>query len=192
MASDMIKRIWNDPVGSKVIAGLIGFALASAGSYLAGWWPMMADLSLGAVAFTVAKSALPNWLIGLLAGAAAFLAYALFRTLWDHRKAPTASDYVSDEFFGIRWRWRLGNDIWSLTPFCTRCDNQIIPRHASAYHMVDKFEYKCDDCGALLRTIEEQPHEFEGRVIRQIQRKLRSGDWVAAVEQARANESAGQ
>ena len=146
----MLKKIWVDPVWSKVIAAGIVAVAAAVATYFAGWWPKVgrAVSRLGDLA--VAVTPVPNWLLALFILCAIVVLAILLITGWaiavPSKEGSSFRAYVEDEFFGIRWRWRYGNDgaIYSLVSFCPRCDYQIGPQNISGFRAIDHLEYRCD------------------------------------------------
>lgn len=172
------KKVWADPVWSKVISAGIIAAFALISTYLAGIWPEIGSLWISAVALALSFVSVPVWLLAVLGLCAAFCAFIVVAVVWSFvHPATTIPQYVEDEFFGIHWRWKFGGGgmILGLASFCPRCDYQIFPEDISAYRAAARFQYRCDECGSALRTIENmQPSELESRVERLIQKKLRS------------------
>lgn len=130
----MWKSIWNDPVWSKVISAAILAAAAALGTYFLDWWPVMGRYLSEGIAFSAAKSLIPNWLtavLGLLAIPTLLLLLALAWQLLRPEK-PSAADweaYTSDNFFGLLWRWRyIGQSMSEMHTFCPHCDFQGIHR----------------------------------------------------------------
>jgi hypothetical protein len=129
----MWKSIWKDPDWSAVISTGIVAAVGAIGTYLLVYWPALAS-SVGAfIELLAGSSNIPHWaiaLVGILAIPTVLLIAAL---VWNrvHPNAPQVPDwttYVTDEFFGIRWRWRyLHNTISNLTTYCPHCDYQVYP-----------------------------------------------------------------
>ncbi|MDK9719651.1 MAG: hypothetical protein OEL53_00555 [Rhodospirillales bacterium] len=180
----MLKKAWNDPVWSKVIASAIIAILAIVISYFAGWGPAIlsaiSSVISAAVDFIASSSEVPNWLLLILGICAvtvvAFLAFLGWLHFLSEAYEDPLSKYREDNFFGILWRWRYfpSGEIYNLTSFCPRCDLQVYPNNASGWSAVDHIEYRCEDCGIRLNDFETTPDSVENRVIRQIQKKLRS------------------
>lgn len=176
----MLKRTWKDPVWSKVIATAIVAGGAAAIGYFAGWWPDVVGLGRGFVTFSMAETAIPNWLLILLSlctlGVVVVVAIVVWEIAVPSRNQPSFRNYKVDEFFGIRWRWQYNSSgqMHSLFSFCPVCDLQVWPQHASAYDVIDRFDYRCDDCCTVLHRFDKSPSEVEDLVTRQIQRKLRN------------------
>lgn len=62
----MLKRIWHDPVWSKVIAGLILLASAAVIPYFLHWWPSISNFVCGAIVAVMSQTSIPTWLFGIL------------------------------------------------------------------------------------------------------------------------------
>jgi hypothetical protein len=61
-----VKKLWNDPVWSKVIASVI-FAAGTAAVYsLLNWWSVISPLLARVFAFASSATPVPNWFIGIL------------------------------------------------------------------------------------------------------------------------------
>ncbi|ODT83065.1 MAG: hypothetical protein ABS69_04675 [Nitrosomonadales bacterium SCN 54-20] len=62
----MLKKLWADPVWSKVIAGLILASGAALLGFFFDWWPAISTFGKEAYNLTLSRTLLPNWLIGIL------------------------------------------------------------------------------------------------------------------------------
>lgn len=180
----MLKKFWADPVWSKVIAAGILAVVGLAATYLAGWWPPLANVFLSLSSLMVSVTAVPNWLLALLILGAIAVFIVLTIVLWaiafPSKSSPSFINYTQDEFFGIRWRWRYDGDtsIYNLVSFCPRCDYQVHPRNVSGFRAIDHLGYRCDDCGATLGDFEMSLEELSSRVTRKIHQKIRTGSWL--------------
>jgi hypothetical protein len=184
------RRAWNDPVGSKVIA----VAIVALAGLVATWtfWHHLLVWGLALVAFLFATTAMPNWLVGILLGPALVLivlAAAVFVRASPNESPDPTRDYCEDHFLGAVWRWRYlnGHEIYSPTPFCPRCDAQIIPHQTSGYAIVDSIGLACDICSGFKIEFEESWDGLQDKVIRMIQLKIRNGEWINALRKAGAS-----
>lgn len=182
----LLKRIWEDPVWSKVIATAILGAVAAIATYFAGWWPAFTKLATNVISFAVADTAVPNWLLSTLILCTfivlCLLGIALWSAIFPGLGRPAyQANYREDNFFGIRWRWSYGTDgtIIHLVSFCPGCDYQVYPRDVSAYREPERLRYRCEDCGAILHEVEMPLEEIESRIIRHIHKKIRTDSWKA-------------
>ena len=99
---------------------------------------------------------------------------------------PHWTDFKEMTFDGVKWRWDyVGGQVKYLTPYCVRngCDLQVHPQFADYNHRDGRqiTEYKCDRCGNSPR-MEGEPYEIENRVLREIDRCHRNGEWKQFVK----------
>jgi hypothetical protein len=173
----MLRKAWNDPVWSKVIAGAILAAAGGLFAYFLGWWPAI-------IRGAVQQYALPNWLLILLALAALPTPILMGAALW-YRVFPTPAQsppwavYTSDVLLGVRWRWRYGQGwaLYDLTCFCPACDFQVYAATAGAFRAAPLITFRCDSCGRHIADFDGSVEELESKVTRLIQQKLRIGAW---------------
>lgn len=182
----MLRKLWGDPVWSKVFATAIVAAGAGLISYIAGWWPSIVELFVAIGAFTVASTPIPNWLLAVLilcavALVALFLVVAFVNTR-PSNVARSFRDYTEDVIRGVRWRWGYtkGGTITNLVPYCTRCDFQVNPRDAPIYAAVPHVEFTCDSCGAHLANLDGHWLEVENLIHRHIDKNIRDDVWRSA------------
>lgn len=179
----MWKKVWTDPVWSKVISAGILAAIALVGSYLLNWWPAIGQYLAQGLAFARTESQIPNWLTGLLAVLSlptllVMLALAWHFVLTAKADAPSWQTYTSDNFFGLRWRWRyLRESLSDMHTFCPHCDFQVFPERASAFAAVDRISFHCESCDRALGTFDESYESLENKACRFVQQKLRNGTW---------------
>lgn len=184
----MLKKLWNDPVGSKVIATAIVALLAFATSYFAGWWPTVWDATKSFFLWFGETTPTYNWVLviaGCLFLLALVLAVAALRESGNREgQAVSHMLYTLDTFEGLTWRWKIGERgvIWDLYAFCPSCDYQVFAHSASSFRALDVIQYSCDSCGYRTREFQESAEHLESRVVRLIQQKLRNGSWLDVVK----------
>ncbi|MBD3676790.1 MAG: hypothetical protein HUJ27_00115 [Rhodobacteraceae bacterium] len=178
----MLKKVWTDPVWSKVIATGIIAGVGVLITSLGGWWPEVIIAINDIWLFLVATTTVPNWFLSLLVICSLLMLGVLLIGVWSlFRSESQPSDlwrtYREDYFFGLRWRWDYGSDashIYLLTAFCPHCDLQVHPVDIARYSGVNRYEYKCEDCNVNLKTFDMPIPQIEDKVIRQIQKKIRN------------------
>lgn len=164
-----------------VISAVVAAAIIAIASTVFGWWGAIWIALKSAGSFVGRDVGVPLWLLAILVTLAFFVVVLPMLALVRNRESHEPwRGYAVDEFYGVRWRWDYYSDgrLKGLVPFCVNCDFQIRPSFASAYHAVDIWEYKCENCGHVGATIEELPEELHDRVTRQVQLKLRRGEWI--------------
>ena len=181
----MLKKLWNDPVWSKVIAGAILAVGTLLGTYFLDWWPTIGRFAKDAYNFALSPTSLLNWIIGVLGLLAAPTIIGLLAIIWQKifPSSSSATDwrnYTTDKFFGLRWRWRYFGDgkIYDVHTFCPHCDFQIYAEDASAYRAVDRITFRCDSCSQRLGEFDEPFASLENKVKRFVQQKIRNGSWL--------------
>jgi hypothetical protein len=182
----MIKKLWSDPVWSKVIAGVILAIGATVVSYFLNWWPTIGRFVSEVYAFAFSTTSVPNWFIALmviLSIPTFIIAIVLAKEkIWLETKNSESGwrSYKSDIYIKLRWRWKYFDDggIYDLVSFCSHCDFQVFAQNASAYRVVDRIGFHCDSCDRTLNEIDESIDSLENKIKRFIQQKLRTGAWA--------------
>lgn len=178
----MWKRLWSAPVWSKVIAAAILAGLGAVLTYFLQLWPIIASAVRTTNLLLLRSSPVPNWLIRLLCLLALPSILLFASAMWPNKAVGTSKDewrqYTSDHFFGLLWRWEYsGSALINLSPFCSNCDYQVYPQHASGYRVIDRYVFHCNSCNLDIHEIDEPFVLFENKVMRFIQQKLRTGTW---------------
>jgi hypothetical protein len=84
------------------------------------------------------------------------------------------TDYRSDVFLGIKWRWSFAfGDVINLVPYCTKCDFEMRFYNAAVFAAVPRTGLQCDDCGHQL-LIEGNSAALLERVEKLIHRNVRA------------------
>jgi hypothetical protein len=180
---NFIKKVWTDPVWSKVIATFICFAVPAAGLYaLVHWWGAVSVFTGRAWNYVTADALIPRWVLCALYVLVAILAARSLQALLPRPKAPerTWRDYTEDEFHFIQWRWKLdaSGHPKIIKPFCCACDLELDidgDNHSLVPHTV----YACA-CGKTNMPFNARPYEVRDRIIKLIERKIRNGEWANA------------
>ncbi len=156
------------PVRGKIVVPAIIAALAAA--YFTGLWSLLGQW-FTALWYLLSESTLvPNWLLGIFAICALIVAGLLGAGLRPTRQARRPSQiHAQDNFFNIKWRWSYdaSGGVQELTPYCRHCDNQLVLKKLGR-HAPDRYECRCDHCGALACELDCSVEEFEARVLNRI------------------------
>jgi hypothetical protein len=184
----MLKKLWHDPVWSKVIAGVILAIGALFGTYFLDWWPAIGHFTTKSYKYALSSTPIPNWAIGILVLLALPTIFFVLVMVWQRMSpsspnTPDWRNYTTDKFFGLRWQWRYYSDgtIHDMFTFCPQCDYQVIPINASAFAVLDRIVFHCESCGQKLGEFEESLGSLESKVERFIQQKIRNGTWLERV-----------
>lgn len=178
----MFRKLWHDPVWSKVIAGIIlGLGAVGLADFL-NWWPALARQITLAHELLSSSNQVQNWIVIILTllslPTILFACYIVFEKFFPSSATETNwQDYKKDNFYGLRWRWKFEDElIYDMSMFCPTCDFQVYPMNASSYG-ADRIRFRCDACGTMLGEHEGSLEILEDRVKRLIQQKLRNGTW---------------
>ncbi len=179
----MLKALWKDPVWSNVIAGALVAAIGAVVVYLSGLWPDIAVWLPATWNWLYLATSVTNWLLLLLSLLAAASLLLLGLVAWivftDGKPlGPDWNSYTSDNFFGLRWRWRYSaGKITDLNTYCPQCDYQVFPHNASSFKVIERIGFICDVCSKPLEGFDGSYPEMESKVERLIQQKVRTGKW---------------
>jgi hypothetical protein len=204
----MFKKVWHDPVWSKVISGLILSALAWAGIHF-GWWTVVSKVARSAARWVFAlltgTSPIPHWLIGL-AGFMVLLAFVILglAVAATHSGSESAFariippppwlSYTTDTFYKVRWRWtyRAGGEMTVPVCFCPRCDCQLVAHNRGRVPGMDTTAFHCPACDGYIHEVDKPIDYIEQTVALFIQKKIRNNTWAGRDSTAGAGkESAG-
>lgn len=206
----MLRRIWHDPVWSKVIATGLCVAIPWVVNRLFHWWSWSAlfikfeNALRKGWAFALSTSPTPHWLIGL-----AGLVIILFIAVLVSALMPTARSeeqilpigrsagldqpawhaYTTDTFYKVRWRWTYENSGQATIPvcFCPRCNCQLVVHNLGQMTGMDTSGFYCVSCDKYVEKIDKSLDEVEQGVTLLIQKNPRNGTWADVVR----NDSAG-
>jgi hypothetical protein len=173
----MLKKLWNDPVWSTVIAAAI-IALAGIVSRKS-WWPGVRRGVSAARAYLLAESSLPHWAVGLLAlGVGLFVVLAVglvviaFQAKDQRQNLPDWLSYTEDSFYGLKWVWTYeGREICLAAVLCSRCGFQVFSDSTSRFDSSVRF--RCESCRQTVPIEGQSWDSLRSVVIRLIQKKLR-------------------
>lgn len=179
------KKLWHDPVWSKVIAGVILAAGALISTYFLDWWPPIVEFITRSYQLLFTSASVPNWamlILGILSLPVLLLLVSLaWLTVFPKKSSPISwRDYTTDIYFGLRWRWKyLDNGrIYNTHTFCPHCDFQIYAENTSSYSVIDRIGFKCDSCESYLGEFDESLDSLESKTKRFIQQKIRNNTWL--------------
>lgn len=111
-------------------------------------------------------------------------------------KKPEFIQYTEDVLEGVVWRWSWsGNEISNLSCFCPACDATLIPESIMAVYAGDpNVSLICEQCppdnqsfgisiqGRVVAQIACDPYVLEGKIKREIYRRIRTGSHRSRTE----------
>ena len=137
--------------------------------------------------YLLASVAVPRCVLGLLILLSLVTLFRAVRPLFKSQAVaePTWQSYTQDEFFGMVWRWdNYSRDpINSMRAFCPRCDTMLVySEHVWSSDLASSTLFTCDTCGRQIAELEGSMSHVLGKIGRQIERKVRTGEWKRAIE----------
>lgn len=174
---------WRTAARDNAVGGCVGGVVtavpAAALALVPGAWAWVADSAAALWRHLGEPSGLSNWAVYLLTGWSGLALVALAAHIRDKVRTSDRSmfAYVEDTFFGVvcRRAYRRRTLI-ALAAFCPACDTQLVYRREGSYAEPRVVLY-CEACRADRYAGEGSPKQFAAAVHRQIERKLRSGEW---------------
>jgi hypothetical protein len=158
---------WLAPGQAKVVAAAIIIALAV--GYFIGLWSLLGEWLSALWHLLAGETLVPNWLVGIFAICSLIVAGLLGASLRPTRRRLERpyQIHAQDNFFNIKWRWSYdeGGSVRQLTPYCRHCDHLLVLKNVGAGRPIDRYECRCEHCGALACELDCSIEEFERRVL---------------------------
>jgi hypothetical protein len=180
------KKVWGDPVWSKVISVGIIFLISTLFASVNWWTEIRSALSAG-LSFLTQDVPTPRWFFWLLViGVAVGISTwgAVLLSIKKDRPMVDPTSYKKDVFFGIRWRWTLNRNMqpFNLAMFCPVCDCQLDVKGDQSYFSIPHIVCECFNCKKTAVSFDESIDDLESRVERLVQMKLRDGSWAEVLK----------
>lgn len=180
-------------IRNNVIAGVIILIIAAISTELAGWLPTVlkwfSDCTSWIAGVLVKRVTLPVWPL-VIGGVLTLPTIIRIIGAIIRRKEPW-KEYTEDEFHNMTWRWRYyGDEPVGLTAFCPIDETQVLWVIRFGRGAPNSVDFRCETCGRILEEIEGTQSHIQSMICRQIDRKLRTGEWKHAVETGRAADTA--
>jgi len=135
----------------------------------------------------------PAWLFCVLSGASLILLTFAVSKIRREVNEPSWRDYLTDNFFGIKWRWAYASSGQINNPlgYCPGDDTLLVYRKEYAGGSMFMGEshaitLHCETCGRQFGPFEGNDTYLCAKVERQIDRKVRNGEWKSAFTIAKA------
>ncbi|MDT0605377.1 hypothetical protein [Thalassotalea castellviae] len=170
---ELLKKIWKDPVGSKIIATVLtaGFV------WLLSKIQLINEFFIFIINKLTAFITIPIWFFTVLLTVSISF---VIKLLMDLRISYGNDKYTSDYIEGLSWEWKYsGSKISELKPLCPQCKHEIIQRDIRqlGYSHQTKEEFYCEGCNFTLAINDKPVYEYYSRINRHIERKLRTKEW---------------
>lgn len=176
---------WRRPAPWLVAAAPLG--LLAVGAALSGPSTALWPLALALGRHLTSATALPAWSVYVLGAAAAGVAWRLGRAQTGRplrTAAPRREDYVRDRFLGVVWEWRYDEQQrpQQLCASCPDCATRLVC-FVSRPPEERRIKMFCEHCRVQLLSEPGERDYLLARVARQVERKLRTGEWQDGVRQ---------
>lgn len=171
----MLKKLWSDPVWSKVIATGICAALAI---YIGGWTATLWQALLASWNYLMTSMTLPRWIVGVMGVWSVTTLVVAGIALLRPEKRTEWLTYREDMLFHLRWRWKLTSNAnpYDVSVFCPLCDLQLVPSW-DEYALTPSTSFQCRcGCAGPWRFSESWP-SLEQHVKMTVQQKIRNNTW---------------
>ncbi len=127
----------------------------------------------------------PGWLILVALLLACRAAYGLYKRAQRPSPITWQNSYIEDRMHSVVWRWRyVGGSIDDLLAFCPQCDAQLVYEERGPDIRRRLWDDRpnttilhCETCSVPRATLEGDHRYAWARVEREIQRRIRTGDW---------------
>jgi hypothetical protein len=173
-----------EDISANAIGGLITAFILAGAAWIFGFFPIIWEVLKSLYRLLLIPISIP---LVLLVFFILLFGYNLIRlslSLFpDEQKFP----YTEDILFGIHWEWNInqnGDEIYPVRPvgFCPHCKSRLISdvsrefsyKHSDFLYSTD---FYCEYCDKVLWTSDGNYMYAIGRVRREIERIINSGEW---------------
>ena len=163
-------------VGGLILAAILAF-VPRAWSFTCHAFSLIASAISAFWSHLAASSSVPHWLLYLLVALALpFVCRTLARLRPDNSGDDPYRAYQTDVFFGVRWKWDYGynNEPVGIWGECPQCRTDLVYSYDDILHRTD---FTCETCHKTLAKLEGNKGFVLGKVARQVERKIRTGEW---------------
>jgi hypothetical protein len=177
-------------VAVRVLAGVLTAAALWTLSKIPGllvWFGNIAGLFWSHLKGT---SGLPNWGLYVLVFIALHALINFAKRLL-RPKGPNVSAYNQDSFMDIVWRWSyIGEQAQNPWAYCPYCDTMLVYSEQRGYpsRRVEQTTLTCERCNRALLHHNGDRDYLVAKILRQIDRNIRTGDWKTIINKNDDNE----
>lgn len=170
------------------VLAVIGAVLTTT-VFVPGFWSWVGRVLWFTWRLLVSTVSVPVWLIGVIGALTLTLLYLAAKRALAAVSTPAFLAYKEDVIFGIRWRWSYaGNTLDEPREFCPQCDTRLLfrneygmPHGLVTRNYTHQTVFFCENCNWQSQPLDGNHGEVIDRVMRQIDRRLRSGEWQRAL-----------
>ena len=173
----------NSSLATQVIAGLVVAVIISAVSFVLGAFKWVMEVAIDFRNHIFEVSVLPNWILYPLA-VMSISTIIYWASVATKQKYPKISAYKQDSFLGLKWRWSyISGSPVNAWAYCPDCDTMLVYSESGSYYdSYKKTVLTCETCCQVLLNHEGDRNYLVEKIHRQIDRKIRNGDWERIVE----------
>jgi len=185
------KHTIRNTIFATVAAGLIVAVLLSAwfGGILQACFHWLLSVIRFMGSLLTHQIKIPLWALLILTILAILPIFRIVRTLRKKDSEPSEDTYIQDDLFGVVWRWCYSsNGIDDLWAFCPHCDNTLVydeqrsdRRKPSRFYPPEFTKFVCENCDTKSQELLGNKSHALGRVEREIDRRLRTGEWKKSI-----------
>jgi len=176
---DSSHPIRNAIIAGVAVAAILGILRLAYGSFSMAIIKIWSGI-LATISFMGNKVVISRWFYYLLILCGLIILIRLgMKFLVKPKKQISLRDYTKDSFFGLVWRWEyIGNMLHrqTLTAYCPNDDTLLVDNPLREVSTLSKPFY-CETCQDVYGPEMETRLGLEGKVMRQIDKKIRSGEW---------------
>lgn len=168
---------------SEAWKGVAGAAAVGVFAWLMDWvkpaWDWLCAALKSGWTHLMASSALSNWLAYAMSLALEISALRWALRAWASRK-DNHERFTQFNFMGGVWRWNfMSGHIGNLGVYCPQCDGALVYSNA---RQIWEVNWHCERCRCICVSCEGDKSYLDGRVKREIDRLVRTGDWRKYVD----------
>jgi hypothetical protein len=170
-----------------VIAAIAGSLATAVIAFVPDVWKSILGVLKNVSEHAQGVTSFPNWSLYLLGGCTLYCLFKIVKVIVANLRSNevTFKSYIEDYFFNATWRWNwsnsMPNGIWA---FCPVCDTQLVYSEYTEMHE-RKITLTCEHCRRAVVNEDGYRDYLVAKVSRQIDRKIRNGDWKNRVTENR-------
>ena len=178
------------PILTRVIATVLSAGALWALAKIPGLVHWVADTCVSFWGHLKGTTAIPNWALYVFAIVASHSSVVLIKRFAKPR-GPRVTEYTQDSFLGLTWRWSYTYSGHPSGPwaFCPQCDTQLVYGHDYS-GLNQTTVLTCETCGYPVLNHDGDKDYLVAKILRQIDRKTRNGEWIPIVQLQRTQQAA--
>jgi ribosomal protein S27E len=168
---------------TQVIAGLIIAATLGAISFILSTFKLFIVVAKDFLNHLQETSEWPNWCLYLLVLMSIYnLVYWLARFI--NLIRPNVETYNHDTFLNLQWRWSyISGYPANVQAFCPHCETMLVYSEVGGHFDIHRETIlTCETCNRDLLSLDGDKDSLVLKIHRQIDRKIRTGEWQNVVE----------